>query len=76
MFVHFILDLTLNNNDFQMFKISRVYLIHPRVYKTSKGLLRVHGYCTTNFSFEIWLHHSTSIHVQLVIGCLVDGMER
>ena len=30
--------------------------IHPRVYETS----RVHGFCSSCFSFEVWLHHSTN----------------
>ena len=34
-------------------------VIHPRVYELS----RVHGFCTSSFSFEVWLHHSTSIYV-------------
>ena len=34
-------------------------VIHPRVYELS----RVHGFCTSSFSFEVWLHHSTSVHV-------------
>ena len=35
--------------------------IHPRVYETS----RVHGFCTSSFSFEVWLHHSTRRYVQI-----------
>jgi hypothetical protein len=30
--------------------------LSPRVYETS----RVHGVCTSSFSFEVWLHRSTS----------------
>ena len=36
--------------------------IHPRVYEIS----RVHGFCTSCFSFEVWLHHST-MNVNFVI---------
>ena len=37
--------------------------IHPRVYEIS----RVPGFCTSCFSFEVWLHHSTNnyIHHQI-----------
>ena len=48
--------------------------IHPRVYEIS----RVHGFCTSCFSFEVWLHHST-MNVNFVIlptstiyTCIVD----
>ena len=34
--------------------------IYPRVYEIS----RVHGFCTSCFSFEVWLHHSTNHYVQ------------
>ena len=37
--------------------------IHPRVYEIS----RVHGFCTSCFSFEVWLHHSTSSSVRHVL---------
>ena len=30
--------------------------IHPRMYEIS----RVHGFCTSCFFFEVWLHHSTN----------------
>ena len=34
--------------------------IHPRVYE----IFRVHGFCNSCFSFEVWLHHySTSYDV-------------
>ena len=39
----------------------RCIFIHPRVYEIS----RVHGFCTSCFSFEVWLHHS----IQAVIDC-------
>ena len=42
---------------------SRVHKIYPRVYGTSKRLFSVYGYCTSCFSFEVWLHHSTSFYV-------------
>ena len=32
-------------------------VIHPRVNELS----RIHGFCTSSFSFEVWLHHGTSI---------------
>ena len=39
------------------FYAARVYIfIHPTVYE-------IHGFCTSCFSFEVWLHHSTNVHV-------------
>ena len=38
------------------FKQARVY---SRVYEIS----RVHGFCTSCFFFEVWLHHSTKVFV-------------
>ena len=35
--------------------------IHPRVYEIS----RVHGFCTSCFSFEVWLHHSTKFYTSI-----------
>ena len=33
---------------------ARAYIfIHPRVHDIS----RVHGFCTSCFSFQVWLHH-------------------
>ena len=37
--------------------------IHPRVYEIS----RVHGFCTSCFSFEVQLHHSTNIYIYIYI---------
>ena len=44
--------------------------IHPRVYEIS----RVHGFCTSCFSFEVWLHHGTRRDVQLWTN--LDNMKR
>ena len=49
-------------------------VIHPRMYELS----RVHGFCTSSFSFEVWLHHSTNVHIHVYITALTtmscDGM--
>ena len=38
----------------QFYCAARAYIfIHPRVHDIS----RVHGFCTSCFSFEVWLHH-------------------
>ena len=34
-----------------------------RVHGTSKGMLRLHGCCTSWFSFEVWFHHGTITYV-------------
>jgi hypothetical protein len=40
--------------------VSTILYYAARVYETS----RVHGVCTSSFSFEVWLHHSTSTNIQ------------
>ena len=42
--------------------------IHTRVYEIS----RVHGFCTSCFSFEVWLHHSTRYNVP-TYTCTLPG---
>ena len=45
--MHFALILNNNFSKTNCVQHSRVYEIYPRVYGTSKGLVRVHGYCTS-----------------------------